>query len=299
MNTPKVLLVLLAASLAVPAVHAQNFTDITLTAQDNNPIALDYMGTGVAKMHVKIGCQAIAQNSAPAAKAFFVHSDEAPQGMTVTQKTVGLSPATVGPACVTGSGFYETNVDVPIAVDASAKGVVSQQLNLTAHFDGIEDGAGEATKMFTVAYHSNYTVVADTNFPVTVKDSVATFHLTVVQNSNARSMVMFESIKESSGKISGLASQPYDTPSKVFNITFKAPPGEWTKAYVNFTTYGHYLLLNQQAGNFTGRKDFSWVFVNGGGAAIDPKTGETKTSPLPMPFLALILAAMLASRKQK
>ncbi len=297
MTMRMVALLLLATALVAPNVSAQGpFAGITLTATPPTE-TIAYMGSIEVPFSVKVGCSTLVQHGlgsqSPTPK-LTVHADEAPRGLTVKEATLTFSDPS---PCATGSGFITKNDKVTFMVDASAAGVVTQNVTLLAHFGDAESDAGEFVVPFTVAYHSNYTVLPDVTFPLKVMNGTATFHVTITQNSNARSMVMIEDVKETGGKISGLGSVPYNSPeTKKFTVTYKAPLGPWTEQKVTFTSYGHFLLLDQRAGSFTDAKPTTWTFTNGGGEA--PQGTTSKASPLPLPFLALAGAALIAARRR-
>lgn len=309
MKTTTLVLVLAAALFAATPANAQFSSEFTLEATTpSEPIP--YAGSAEVPVKVTVGCQAVLENLGPSDTVVIaIHGEEPPAWLTVTETELeiplqGCLASITGTVTATGA--------VTFTVDATAPGVVDQVMTLEAH---LGDLVAPVEVTFTVAYFSNYTVVADAVFPLKVTNGVAFFNVTATQNSNARSMIMFENVEESAGKISGLASIPYNTTasdtvrvpcgasppptdsrSKVFCIKYQAPTGPWTEAKVSFTNFGHFLLLDQRAGDYADAKTVTWTFVNGGGELAS--TEGSNDAPLPLPFLALGFAAFVAARRK-
>ncbi|MEK6985625.1 MAG: hypothetical protein AABX89_04505 [Candidatus Thermoplasmatota archaeon] len=308
MKTTTLVLVLAAALFAATPANAQFSSEFTLTATaPSEPIA--YAGSAEVPVKVTVGCRAVLENLGPSNTVVIdVHAEEPPAWLTVAETELEIDVQ----ACLTGiTGTATATGALTFTVDATAPGVVDQVVALEAH---LGDLVAPVDLTFTVAYFSSYTVVADAVFPLKVTNGVAFFNVTTTQNSNARSMIMFENVEESAGKISGLASIPYNTTasdtvrvpcgasppkedsrSKVFCIKYLAPTGPWTEAKVTFTNFGHFLLLDQRAGDYMDAKTVTWTFTNGGGEAA---TEGSNDAPLPLPFLALGFAAFVAARRK-
>lgn len=310
MKTVGALALLILAALAVPTASAQP-QGVTLTATDlATPIP--YKGSAQLNVTVSVGCLTILTESGETSVT--VAASGTPSWLTVTPATIELNPQT----CAGGAGVATGSSTVGLAVAKEAPGVVDHTVNLTATLGGTSSDVVGA--VFTVAYHVNYTIVADAKFPMTVNGTEASFNVTVTQASNARSMVMIEEVKSSAGVLSGMGSQVYENTaaapaSKTFKVTFKAPTGEWSNATASFTGYGHYLLLDGRAGDFgepCGALVFpqcdakgtpvTYTFVAGssdGGDGGDGGDGDKK-SPAPVgALLALGLVGLAAFARRR
>jgi len=288
-------LALLALALLVPT-PAQAQDVQAFAASAGYAGELPYKGSGTIPVDLTIGCAHVLQ-SAPDFTGT-VGATGAPGWLTVTETPFEIEPS----ACASPSGQVATSVAVPIAVTQDAPGVVEQTVNLTAT---LGDASAAATGRFTVAYYSNYTLVADTTFPANVTGETFTFKVTATQASNARSMIMVEELSTTAGAVfSGISSGVYEVEagkpaSKTFDVTFKAPAGKWTNSTVSFKTFGHYLLLDGSASDYEPAVPYTYTFVNGAAdTGGDGKKG--KDSPAPVGALtALGLLGLAAAVRRK
>lgn len=288
MKTAAAFALLLLSALAVPTASAQAPEGVTLTATDlASPIP--YEGSAQLPVSVSVGCLTILESGGSTAVEVAV--TDAPAWLTATPATVEVDEA----GCITGAGFATGEGTVGLAVTKDAPGVVDHSVSLAATLGSATSEAVQA--VFTVAYHVNYTVVADATFPLEVHGTEASFNVTITQASNARSMVMIEELQTSAGVFSGLGSQQYENDagkpdSRTFKVTFKAPTGEWGNATAQFTAYGHYLLLDGRAGDFDAGTPVTYAFKAG---VHTQEEDAEKNSPAPVgAFLALGLVALAA-----
>lgn len=292
---------LLAAGLlaALPAQAQVPVSDLSLTATP--PAApIPYAGSADVAVQVKVGCELVTQGyvQGGASAPIEVKAVNPPAWLTVASAPIATSPAD----CVgTTDGYHTYAGTATFTVTPDAPGVVDHVVNLTAALGTAASTAVPVT--FNVTYHVSYSLKPDVAFPLKVTKSKTTFNLTVTQSSNARSMVMMEDVKSSSGLISGLASQVYECDAgkpvtKVFKVTYTAPDGAWNKSMVSFTAYGHFLLLDSRAGKFDAGTHEAWEFDNGG---VQPAaTGAAKKSPEPVgPLIALGLVGLAAVLRRK
>lgn len=308
MKTVGALALLILAALAVPNASAQA-QGVTLgVAELAAPIP--YAGSAQLDVTVSVGCLTLLQEMGETAVT--VAATGTPSWLTVTPATFDVD----GQTCIANSGFATGSGTVGLAVGSAAPGIVDHTVNLTATIGA--SSSDPVASVFTVAYHVNYTIVADARFPMTVNGTEASFNVTVTQASNARSMVMIEELKSSAGVLSGMGSQVYENAagspaSKTFKVTFKAPTGAWTNATASFTGYGHYLLLDGRAGDFgepCGALAFpdcdaegtkvAYSFIAGHSDGHDEEDGGDKESPAPVgAWLALGLVGLAAFARRR
>lgn len=294
-----VALLVLAAIPAIPNVQAQG-TGLTLVCPDL-AAPIPYAGQAGLACEVRVGClEFITSSMGEASGTVTVVSP--PAWLTSAPVAVEFAPE----QCIAG-GMASESIVVPLAVSADAPGVVDHALELEA---AVGSTTAADTAIVTVAYHINYTLVADATFPLAVNGTQASFNVTVTQASNARSMVMMEPPKVTSGLLSGPASMPYENDAgkpanKTLLFTYRPPATEWTNATATFTAYSHYLLQDGRAGEFntpactalgfpacdaTGTT-LTFTFVNGA----EPEGGGDKGAPGPVaPLVALGLVALAA-----
>jgi len=289
------LVAVLAAAL--PS-HAQPLplSDLTLTAAPPTG-PLPYAGSGDVAVSVKVGCGLIAQSGGSGSVE--VKAVSPPSWLTVAAPPIAAS---VADCAGSSDGYHTYDGKATLTVSPDAPGVVDHQVNLTAALGSAASTAVPVT--FNVTYHVSYTLKPDVTFPLKVTKPKTTFNLTVTQASNARSMVMMEEQKTTSGLLTGLASEAYDCDAgkpatKTFKVTFTAPDGPWNKSVTTFTAYGHFLLLDTRAGKFDAGTHETWEFDNGG---VQPQsTGSaSKKSPEPVgPLVALGLVGLAAVLRRR
>lgn len=293
-------LALLAFALLVPTVQAQaDLAAISLTAANAGEVP--FQGDGNFSATVTVGCALLLQQ-APGFEVTLSASSP-PAWLTLEDVAVSFADAATLQGCIDGAGAASATVDVPFSVSAAAPGVESLSVNLTASAG--DTTSDPATALFTVAYDSNYTVTTTAMFPMTLTTPEVTFQVTATQASNARSMIMIEGVTVSAGSFAGLPSTVYEVAagapaSKTFDVTFKAPEGEWETATVTFQAFGHYLLTSGQAGDYSPAQTYTYEFVNGGVPATSDGDGGEKESPSPAAALtALGLLGFAALRRRK
>lgn len=286
---------LAALALLAPAAQAQDPSGISLVA--NSAGTVPFQGEGSFPVTLTVGCALVLQAAADDFTAT-VSAVGAPSWLTLDDAAVSIDPT----GCLAGMGETPVSADVPFSVAADAPGVEPLSVNLTATVAGTTSDPASAA--FTVAYESNYTVVADAQFPLTLTTPEVKFNVTATQASNARSMIMMEGVTVSAGSFAGLPSTVYESAagspaSKTFEVTFKAPEGEWTNATVTFQAFGHYLLTSGEAGEYSPAQTYTFQFVNGGTPATDGD-GDGKESPAPVAaFTALGLLGLAAALRRK
>lgn len=285
-------LALLTFALLTPAAQAQDPSGISLVA--NSAGTVPFQGEGSFPVEVTVGCALALQGGLTVTIA----AVGAPSWLTLDDLAVEVEAAD----CLSGMGAAPVTADVPFSVAADAPGVEPLSVNLTATAGDTTSDAVAAA--FTVAYESNYTVVADAQFPLTLTTPEVKFNVTATQASNARSMIMMEGITVSAGSFAGLPSTVYEVAagapaSKTFEVTFKAPEGDWETATVTFQAFGHYLLSNGEAGEYSPAQTYTFEFVNGGVPASNGDGGG-KESPAPVAaFTALGLLGLAAALRRK
>ena len=301
-----VALLLLATLVALPSASAQS-AGVTLVCPDL-AAPIPYSGTSGLACTVTAQCVGFLTGGGSADGSVSVVGP--PGWLTAPETPVEFDPT----ACIASGGTASADVTIPLTVGADAPGVVEHVLNLVATGGGAE---GTDTAIVTVAYHVNYTVVADVAFPLNVTGPEASFNVTVTQASNARSMVMMEQTKVSAGTLSGPISKVYENDAgkpvtETFKFTYKAPEGEWTNATATFTAFGHYLLTDGRAGEFntpactalgfptcdaTGTP-MTFTFTNGVTDEDDDEDGNGIPAPVaPLLLLGILALAMLVRRR--
>ncbi|MEA3135810.1 MAG: hypothetical protein QOC71_91 [Thermoplasmata archaeon] len=316
MKTAGAVAVLLLTVLAVPATQAQDPPQGVTLAITPLAAPIPYAGAATLPVDVTVGCASILETMASnmGAAVLSVVAVGPPAWLTVAEATFDLADTGSPAACTMGTptGFLVHHFDIGLAVTKDAPGVVDHTVQFQA---ALGDATGPATAVLTVAYHVNYTIVADAKFPLTVNGTEASFNITITQASNARSMVMIEKAASTSGVFSGVPAVVYENDagkpvSKTYKATFKAPDGEWSNATATFTGFGHYLLLDGRAGEFgedNCKKSalafpvcdekgttVTYAFVAGPGAGHVQGDGDQK-SPAPVgAFVALGLVALAA-----
>jgi uncharacterized protein (TIGR03382 family) len=290
-------ILVLALLAALPSAQAQVPPTLSLTVTSLTA-PIPYMGSAPLHVAVLVSCAALDPTA-----SLSVAVGSPPAWLTATPFAPTLSAAD----CIGSSdGFHTYEGDIPLTVTADAPGVVDHMVNVTAALSTSSPTGGLSdTKptTFTVAYHVSYTLKTDATFPFKMTTPKATFNLTITQASNARSMVMMESVKSTSGVVSGLASQVYECDAgkpatKTFKVTYAAPTGAWDKSTVSFTAYGHFLLLDSRAGPFDVGTPTTWEFDNGGIPATEHTASKKSPEPVgPLVALGLVgLAAVLRRR---
>lgn len=271
---------------AVPASAQEALNPTIAIVQPTAPI--NATGATPIDFTVTVSCATIVANGGNG--AVVVGSDDAPAWLDVEGTTITLAPA----GCANLNANLSGTGEVMVTPSAMAPGLQRSFFNLTATLGDF--ASGEEQVNFEVDYRSDWSVTPDITFPFTVTEDVTMFNVTVVQNSNARSMVMFEEATASAGTVSGLASQTYEPPEeRIFQVTFTAPDGQWTESNVTFRTYGHYLLTTGESGDPQGELNPTWTFVNGGsGGGGGGGGGDGKDSPALTPAVFILAIAALA-----
>jgi MYXO-CTERM domain-containing protein len=249
------LALLLLAALAVPTASAQ-VADALTVEPGSLSAPIPYAGSANLPVNGTVGCslilQAMAGGMSPSAPLTLAVTSP-PSWLTVGEASEDLASQDSVTACAGGQGSRSFALELPLTVTKDAPGIVDHTLNITATLG--DRTSDPVAAIITVAYHVNYTIVADAKFPLMVNGTQATFNVTITQASNARSMVMIEKASSSTGVFSGVPAVVYENDggkpvSKTYLATFKAPDGDWTNATATFTGFGHYLLLDGRAGVF-------------------------------------------------
>jgi hypothetical protein len=278
--------------------------DLSL-AVDDLLTPIPYSGAGTFSFNVTVGCLASLRSMSETqaiAGTLTVDLLDPPAWAVSTPATVDVTPT---PDCAAGNGYMTKSGTITVMAKPDAPGVTEQALNFTATLPTQgEPVHAEDAALATVAYHASYKLETDAKFPLTVTAAKTNFTLTVTQSSNARSMVMVEEVKATTGSIAGMASTVYESgagksDSKTFKVTYTAPEGSWNKSTVSFKAYSHFLLLDSRAGPFDPGTPVTWEFVNGGVPAT--KSGDSgKDSPMPVaPLTALGLVAVAAMLRRR
>lgn len=294
-------LALLALALLAPVAQAQaDPTGISLTAASAGEVP--FQGDGSFAVEVTVGCALLLQQAANNFEVV-IAAPTPPAWLSLEDVTVSFAdPATVQ-SCVTSMGAATSTVQVPFSVAADAPGV--EQLSVELVATAGSTASEPATAPYKVAYNSNYTVATTTTFPLTMTTPEVKFQVVATQASNARSMIMIEGVSVSAGSFAGLPSTVYEVAagapaSKTFDVTFKAPEGAWERATVSFDAFGHYLLVNGEAGDYSPAQKYTFEFVNGGIPTAPKGDGEGKESPAPVAALtALGLLGLVAVLRRK
>lgn len=296
----KTLVAVLALALLAVSAPAQ--------AQEPNPsgISIDsvdsagevpYAGSGEFTFTLSVGCSELL--SSPGEDAVVTISD-AQAWLNFTEDSVELDPA----GCLNPSGRVSADGSIPFTVSASAPGVVSHTVTLSASIGETTSDGRSAT--YTVEYNSNYTLTPSVQFPLTVTNKTTTFTLTGVQASNAPSMIMLDDFTASNGAlVSGFSQLQYlndggKPATQTYTISFTAPEEDWETSTITLKVYGHFNFPDgSNAGDPTDRKTLTWEVVNGG-VKDDSKGGGSKGSPAPVGVLTALglvgFAALLRRR---
>ncbi len=306
----------------VPAIHAQgpldetSYNRVVLSVGELAPTIVEdtfnvipYMGNVTIKVNVTIGCFALSQHASdPTVK---VAVENLPGWLIAPVVTFDFTPTQAYQPCAeTGTaGHASLNKDFLLTLKADAPGIVKQFLNLTATTTANAGGRIHADKKpllnpIQVQFHPEFTITPSVAFPLTVVGPETSFTVTVVNRGNARNMVMIEGMHVTAGSLAGLGPEFYEpatqggVDTKVFQVTFKAPD-TWSESTVAFEAVSHFALSAEYgAGDFRAQQDVKWVFTNGGPATTPD---DNKPAPLPMlPFYALAIlgAALMASRRR-
>ncbi|MFA5944493.1 MAG: hypothetical protein WC876_08525, partial [Candidatus Thermoplasmatota archaeon] len=287
-----------------PTASAQNPQGVTIDPVAPMAAPIPYEGTAKLPLTVVVGCaeilSAMSANNGAAPLTFAVSA--APTWLTIGDASADLANPDSVTTCLEGTGSRTYAAELPLTVTKDAPGVVDHVIQVVATVGSTSSEPTPAS--FTVAYHVNYTLVADATFPLDVNGTEASFNVVVTQASNARSMVMIEDLKSSAGVLSGIGSQAYENDAgapatKTFKVTFKAPTGAWTNATASFKAYGHYLLLDGRAGEYDAGTPMAFSFVNTATAS-DEEPADGKDSPAPVGALvALGLVGLAAFARRR
>lgn len=300
----------LAAALllsVLPTAQAQDVPGLDISlAVDDLLTPIPYSGSGSFNFTVTVGCLAAlrsASESMNPSPVVTVGLSNPPVWASATPIEV---PATPDQGCIDGSGYMTKTGTIAVTAAPDAPGVTEQTLNFTATMPAQgEPMSATDSAIGSVAYHASYKLETDAKFPLTVNAAKTNFTLTVTQSSNARSMVMVEEVKTTTGAIAGMASTVYESgagksDSKTFKVTFTAPQGAWNKSTVSFKAYSHFLLLDSRAGPYDPGTAVTWEFVNGGVPSTKGGDDGDKKSPMPVaPLTALGLVALAAMLRRR
>ena len=305
MKTVGAFALLILAALAIPTASAQNPQGVTLDAIAPLATPIPYEGSANLPITGKVGCVTIVETMAgnlDASAPLVLTVESPPTWLAIGEATTNLASLDSIQPCLMGATEMLFSLDLPLTVTKDAPGVVDHVIQVVATLGTAS--SEPAAAVFTVAYHVNYTLVPDATFPLEVNGTTASFNIVVTQASNARSMVMIEDLKTSTGVFSGIGSQAYENDAgapdtKTFKVTFKAPSGEWTNATASFKAYGHFLLLDGRAGDYDVGTPLAFSFVNTA-TEHGEDHDEEKKSPAPVGvLLALGLVGLAAFARRR
>ncbi len=152
-------------------------------------------------------------------------------------------------------------------------------------------------KMAQVSYVDGHTLAMDQTFPYNMTEAdggVLTWNITIDIQANSQTMVMFQNLQASVGKLSGINHQIFDVESsettRTLTAKFIAPDFEWTEAIIKFWNYSHCLKGTDCPP--TNSQNMTWVITNQAGTINGTPNDDGKESPGVAPvFVGLVLVA--------
>lgn len=290
--------------LALPAVQAEDAqSPLAITSIGVcNPQPIPYGGNGTCSISIGVGCkivvESVAARSDHTATVALIVQDP-PAWLTATASPIVLDPK--GCPSAGQAGYLTVSGILNLSVTPEAPGVVQQNFVVEARMPGITQVAFNATQSgnYNVSYRAAHTVTPNIQFPFKMTGRTLNFTVTVTNEANARSMVMFENVRASAGSVAGLASVVYEPPeTKTFQVTYTAPNTEWKEAKITFHNYSHFLLNGTSlSGGPNLASDESWTVVNGNPAG-DAETTKAAPFSAASAMVMLALAALVAGRRK-
>ncbi len=169
------------------------------------------------------------------------------------------------------------------------------------------DDSFEHKQLAQVGYKSGHSLTLDQTFPhnLTTEDNGKLhWNVTVEIDANSQTMVMFQNLQVSVGKLSGINHQIFNVEEgdtvRTLSATFEAPDFEWEEATIQFWNYSHCLKgvdcppINSQ--------NMTWVITNdakGGAAGGGSDAGNDSPAVAPIGLGLVLVAAALIVRRQK
>lgn len=201
--------------------------------------------------------------------------------------------------CLTGETTASKDVALRFDPTDDALGLDPYGFTLVAG-----DDSSEFTGPIQVGYRDGHNMTTDLAFPHTLTDADGgrvSWNITIEVDANSQTMVMFQNLQTSVGKLSGVNHQIFDVEtgdaSRTLTATFEAPSFEWEEATITFWSYSH--CLKGEDCPPTNNQNVTWVITNG--ATSSPlNEGDGKDSPGLAPVglgLALVAAALVARRR--
>lgn len=155
-----------------------------------------------------------------------------------------------------------------------------------------------------VGYLDGHQISSDMEFPYVLTDADegrVTWNVTIDVTANSQTMVMFQNLQYSVGKVSGISHQIFDVETedttRTLTATFEAPDFEWEEATITFWNYSHCLKGTDCPP--TNSQNLTWVIQNGAGGPSNGG-GDGKDSPGLAPVtltIALVAITLLARRR--
>ena len=202
-------------------------------------------------------------------------------------------------SCLTGEATASTEVALTFTPTADALGLDPYSFLVVAGEDSFD-----FTGPIQVGYLDGHTMTTDLEFPYVLTDAdggAVSWNITLDITANSQTMVMFQNLQTSLGKLSGVSHQIFDVETgdttRTLTATFEAPDFEWDEVTIKFWNYSHCLKGTDCPP--TNSQNLTWVIQNG--ATGDPTNDAGgKDSPGLAPVgltLAVVAAALVARRR--
>ncbi len=281
---------LFAAAMLVPGTAAQaQLPGVELVFEEPaGPVPYD--GTTELNFTATIGCLGILTSSG--STDLEVTTDGAPAYLGIQNKTVSFDEAD----CVAGSGVLTITDSLSMTPTSEAPGLSTTEVTIVAAHG---DASDSSTIPITVDYKMGYTWATNITFPYEMTGESVTFDLTLTVDTNAVTMVMFESVTAPLGILPAPFPYTFNDPmansTHTVQITYQAPLGDWTNDTAVIKTWSHY--LNDGAVK-TADEEMTFTFTRAAGAASGGDDGKDSPGVALPVMLALLGAAMVVARRR-
>ncbi len=284
----------LLAIATIPGTSAQG-TGVTLsaTAPEGN---IPYAGTTEIPFDLTVGCVTLLEagltTQSPSPSASIV-AENAPAFLGIENTTVAFAAGD----CAGTSGSAVASGVISMTPTMEAPGMSTNEITLLATIGG---GTASTTVPITIDYKMGYTWATNITFPYEMTGDSVTFDLTLTVDTNALTMVMFETVTAPLGILAAPFPYTFNDPIAMNNhtvqLTYQAPVGDWTNDTAVIKTWSHY--LNDGALK-TADENMTFMFTRAPGTA-SGGNGDGKDSPgLALPaIVALLGAALVAARRR-
>ncbi len=221
-----------------------------------------------------------------------IATDNAPAYLGIQNKTVSFTNTD----CLNPSGSVDVSDSLTMTPTADAPGMSTMEVTFTASHAGASDSA---TIPITLDYKMGYTWSTDISFPYELAEDSVTFNITLMVDTNAVTMVMFETVEAPLGILTPPFPYTFNDPmaqnTHVVEVTYQAPVGAWTNDTATLKTWSHFL---DDGGLKTPDEQMVFTFTRAAGTSANG--GDDKDSPgIALPgLLALLGAALYVARRR-